>query len=70
MENFITNFRKRKLKKITKKLVTQSFDHKKNIIEYYQIMAESANIQFNEDNISTLKDFLRECFEESLNIIK
>jgi len=57
----ITFWEKKKLKKIAKRIVIQSEQHKNNIVEYYKILAEAARDQFNEDNDVTLRDFLEEC---------
>ena len=55
------------LKKITAKLVQSSANssHEDNITLYYMIMYNAAQLEFNEDNKTTLDSFLTECFEES-----
>lgn len=62
----ITRFQEWLLKRITKKLVIQSFDHQQNIIKYYQILTEAARKEFKEDNKITLNEFLSECHREAL----
>jgi hypothetical protein len=42
-----------KLKRISKELVLQGFDHKDNITEYFKIMIEAARNEFTEDNLPT-----------------
>ena len=68
MEYEITKSQIRQLKKIVRKIVIQSHFHKINIIEYYRIMIDAARSELSEDNIPTFNSFLRECFEEALNL--
>ena len=50
------------LKQVAKRLCTQGYDHKHNIIDYYSIMANAAKAEFTEDTRPTLNAFLRSCF--------
>ena len=54
----ITNFEKIMLRKICKRIVIQSPEHKNNIKEYYKIMFEESHKDFTEDNHITLTSFL------------
>jgi hypothetical protein len=49
------------LRRLTKKLVRQGFDHKNNITEYYAIMQKAIVNEFREDNKPTTDAFAREC---------
>jgi len=63
-------FEKWFLKQVFKKQVKQSFFHYANIIELYTMIGNVARDEFHEDNDPTLKQFLKECFDSSLNNIK
>jgi len=62
----ITKFQMFVLDWVARKIVIQSHEHKRNIVQYYKIVADAARDQFREDNRYTLNDFLDECFKESL----
>jgi len=66
----ITNFQKRILRWICRKLVVQGPNHQGNITEYYKIMVEAAKDQFREDNDPTLQHFLEECQTNAFNSTK
>lgn len=68
MQFKITNLQLRILHWIAKNIVRQSHNHKKNIIDYYRVIADAARDEFTEDNKLTLDDFLKECHEDSLKI--
>jgi hypothetical protein len=53
------------LKRLCRKLVIQSPSHKRNIIEYFQIMKWAAKREFVEDNQVSLEAFLLECLRIS-----
>lgn len=57
------------LKHICKRIVVQGFNHKENVIEYYQIMQHAAENEFTEDNKPTLDGFLEDCHKEARNEI-
>jgi len=61
----ITRFEKFMLKRICKRIVKQSPDHKSNITEYFRIIRRAASKEFTEDNAPTQKCFLQECFDAS-----
>ena len=61
-EYAMTTKERKKLKKIAKRIVIQSYRHTDNITEYYAIMVQAAREEFSEDNDITLDDFLGECF--------
>ncbi len=63
----ITKFQRFVLRWIVRKLVIQSHEHQRNITEYYKIMVSEARVQFREDNIATLDDFLDECHNKALD---
>ena len=65
MYHAITWKEQRNLKKIAKRIVTQSECYANNITEYYKIMVEAARKEFSEDNDATLSDFLLECFQNA-----
>ncbi len=50
------------LKKIAKRLVTQSPHHAENISRYYEIMNNAAQDEFNEENAISTEFFLAEMF--------
>lgn len=56
---------KRNLRKIAKEAVIQG-DHQHKIVVFYSALIAEARKEFNEDNLVTLNDFLRECHEEAL----
>lgn len=62
----ITWYERYRLHKIADRIVIQSHEHQRNIIEYFKILNKAAGEQFREDNKATLNSFLRECFENSL----
>ena len=68
--NSISKFNLWLLKKIAKKIVVQGFNHKENIVKYYQIMFDAAEAEFTEDNPPTIKAFLEECFHTREQIQK
>lgn len=51
---------------ITKKIVIQGFDHRQNIIDYFEILNDAARNEFVEDNKCSLDSFLKDCYENSL----
>ena len=53
------------LKKFAKKAVIQG-QHQSRIIEYYTVLAHEFHDEFTEDNIVTMKSFLKECFDVSM----
>ena len=61
----ITFMEKRKLKKISRRIVCQSSVHDSNIKEYFKILIESAREEFTEDNDTTLDDFLLEQYRKA-----
>ena len=63
-------FEKWFLKQVFKKQVRQGVFHHANIIELYTMIGNAARDEFHEDNDPTLKHFLKECFDSSLNNIK
>ena len=69
-EYAMTTKERKKLKKIAKRIVIQSYRHTENITEYYKIMAEAARKEFSEDNDVTLSAFLLEQFQIALDIEK
>lgn len=62
----INKFEEWFLKRLCKKIVMQSFDHRNNIIDYFVKLREAARDEFNEDNKVTLDFFLSECYDEAL----
>jgi len=62
----MTRFERWMLKRITKRIVIQSHEHRNNIIEYYDIMYDAAKKEFYEDNYTTLNCFLEECHRKSM----
>jgi len=62
----ITAWEAMRLRKIASRLTTQSHEHERNIVKYFEIMCESAKEEFREDGPRTLNGFLRECFEKAL----
>jgi hypothetical protein len=67
MKNYTLNFfEKWMLKRIAKKAVLQSYDHKKNIETYYQVIVDAAKKEFNEDNEVTICGLLSDCHKKSL----
>lgn len=60
----MTWFERWMLKRIARRLVIQSHEHRRNIVEYYKIMHLAAAEEFYEDNQPTLDSFLDECYEE------
>jgi len=65
MKYKITTLQKLILGWIADKIVIQSEYHRRNIIEYYKIIADAAKEQFTEDNADNLEGFLMECFSEA-----
>lgn len=55
---------------ITKKIVIQSFDHRQNIIDYYEILNDAARNEFIEDNNCSIDKFLDDCFQLSLKKVE
>jgi len=53
------------LQKLAKKAVLQG-QHKNRIIDYYTTLALEFHDQFTEDNLATMKSFLKECFNASM----
>lgn len=62
----MTWFERWMLKRIFKRIVIQSHEHKNNIIETFQLMRDACNKQFTEDNTPTMDSFLLECIEPTL----
>ena len=56
----ITRRQKAKLRKIANKIVTQSFNHEKNIEQYFEQLVDAARAEFTEDNGPTLHHYLTE----------
>lgn len=52
------------LKRIFSKLITQG-NHEENLILIYQMIRESCEKEFYEDNPPTLRAFMQECFDKS-----
>lgn len=48
------------------RIVIQGPLHKRNITEFYRMVARAARTQFSEDNKPTLDEFLSECHTNSL----
>lgn len=67
MKYEMTGKERRNLKKIAKRIVIQSEQHAANITEYYNIIAEAARTEFNEDNDVTLNNFLMELFQKAFD---
>jgi hypothetical protein len=65
MNYSITKFEKWILRRICRRLVIQSHEHKNNIKTYYKLMYEEANHQFTEDNKPTLDGFLSDCHKDT-----
>ena len=63
----MTRFERWMLKRITKRIVIQSHEHRNNIIEYYNIIYDAVKKEFYEDNKITLDSFLSECHDITLN---
>ncbi|HUW47681.1 MAG TPA: hypothetical protein VMW36_02930 [Patescibacteria group bacterium] len=63
----MTNFHRKLLYWICRKLVVQSHQHHIFVTEYYSILAECYRKQFAEDNEATVRADLRECHTHSLN---
>ena len=58
-----------KLRKLAKRAVKQG-GHKRMITRYYTVLAEEFCEEFTEDNLATMKHFLFECFEDSMNSLE
>ena len=55
------------LKKLFKREVIQSPEHRNNILKLYTMIVEAARNEFTEDNKSTLDSFLKEIHQEALD---
>lgn len=54
------------LRRICQRLVRQGFDHQQNMTDFYHTMFVAAELEFSEDNLVTLVDFLRTCFNNAI----
>ena len=54
------------LRRICKRIVIQSPDHMRNISNYYTIIHKAAIEEFTEESTVSLKDFMHDCFVDSL----
>jgi hypothetical protein len=55
------------LERIIREMVVQGFDHQRNVVKIYYIVAESCRDEFTEDNKPTLDSFLIEAHREALD---
>ena len=62
MSNLLTKAQTRRFRKLVRKAIVQGHYHEENIIEFYHIIHEEAQRQFNEDNRATLDHFLNMCW--------
>lgn len=56
------------LKRIAKRITTQSPWHEANISYYFWVIERAARDEFNEDNDPTLNDFLDECHDRARDL--
>jgi hypothetical protein len=57
------------LKRICKKVVTQSSRHRERITAYYQMLYDAAKDEFTEDDEATLKYFLNGCHRDGMTCL-
>ena len=62
----MTYFYKWLLKHICKKIVVQGPNHEGNVVQYYQIMRDALEVEFTEDNMSTMDGFTTDFFNKTL----
>ncbi len=58
------------LKRIAKRIVTQSQFHRNNIVDYLKIILEAAGDEFTEDNRPTRIGFIDDCYDDAKQLTK